>query len=162
SLSGIVDELRGALDWFAGHRREHGFEGPLILSGWSAGGHLAAMLLDHPSVSAALAISGIYELGPLRDTYINEKLKLTDQEIASLSPMRLALTGKPMAIAYGTAELPALVENSRRFHRKRAGADAPGSLIPVPGADHFTILEELRRPNGVLAKAAIRLCEDLE
>ncbi len=162
SLTGIVDELRGSLDWFAGHRHEHGIKGTLILSGWSAGGHLAAMLLDHGSVSAALAISGIYELGPLRDTYINEKLKLADEEIASLSPMRLPPVPKPMAIAYGTAELPALVENSRRFHRKRAESHAPCSLIPVPAADHFTILEELRRANGVLTKAAIRLCEDLQ
>ncbi len=158
SLPGIVEELRGALDWFEANRRALGVGGPLVLSGWSAGGHLAAMLLDHPSVMAGLAISGIYELGPLRDTYVNEKLKLDERQIETLSPLRLAPVAKALTLAYGTAELPPLVANSRDFHSKRAGANAAGDLIPVPGADHFTILEELRRPGGLLTKAALRLC----
>jgi arylformamidase len=160
ALSGIAAELHGALDWFEQHRREHGIGGPLILSGWSAGGHLAAMLLDHPSIAAGLAISGIYELGPLRDTYLNGKLHLTESEIAALSPLRITPAAKAMTIAYGTRELPRLVQNSRDLHARRAAAHIPGDLIPVPGADHFTILETLRLPDGLLTKAALRLCED--
>ncbi len=76
SLTEIVNELRAGLDWFEQNRREYGIAGPLILSGWSAGGHLTAMLLDHPSITAGLAISGIYEVGPLRDTYLNANLRL--------------------------------------------------------------------------------------
>jgi dienelactone hydrolase len=53
----------------------HGITGAVINSGWSAGGHLTALLLDHPSVRAGLAISGIFELGPIRDTYLDERLK---------------------------------------------------------------------------------------
>ena len=74
---------------------------------------LAAMALDHPSVKAGFAISGIYELGPLRDTYANDKLRLADAEVGTLSPLRLPVTDKPLALAYGTAELPPLVENSQ-------------------------------------------------
>jgi acetyl esterase/lipase len=160
TISGILAELRAGLDWFERHRRDHGIAGPIILSGWSAGGHLAAMLLDHPSVTAGLAISGIYELGPLRDTYLNEKLRLTDSEIAALSPLRLAPVKKPMAIAYGTAELPPLVRSSRKLHEKRAAAHCPGDLIPFAGANHFTILESLRAPDGALTKCALRLASD--
>ncbi len=160
TLTEIVAELRGALDWFEQHRREQGIAGPLVLSGWSAGGHLTAMLLDHKSIAAGLAISGIYEIGPIRDTYLNEKLRLKDSEIAALSPLRLAPVNKPMTIAYGTRELDALIESSRDFHAKRAAAHIPGDLMPVAGADHFTILEELRHPDGLLTKAALRLNED--
>ena len=46
------------------------------------------MVLGHPRVAAGLAISGIFELGPLRDTFLNEGLRLTDAEIATLSPLR--------------------------------------------------------------------------
>jgi arylformamidase len=162
SLTEIVAELRSAMDWFEQHRREHGINGPLILSGWSAGGHLVAMVLDHPSVTAGLAISGIYEIGPIRDTYLNEKLRLRDTEIANLSPLRLAPVNKPMTITYGTRELAALVESSREYHAKRAAANISGPLIPVPGANHFTILETLRHPDGDLTKAALRLHEDSE
>jgi arylformamidase len=159
SVTEIVAELRAALDWFEQHRRKHGINGPLVLSGWSAGGHLVAMLLDHPSIPVGLAISGIYEIGPLRDTYLNEKLRLKDSEIAALSPLRLAPVNKPLTLAYGTKELQALVESSRDYNAKRAAAHIAGDLIPVTGADHFTILEELRRPDGILTKAALQLSQ---
>jgi arylformamidase len=113
TLTQIVGEVRGALDWLAAQGSAHGIAGPVVISGWSAGGHLTALMLDHPSVTAGLAISGIFELGPIRDTYLNERLKLTDEEIATLSPLRLPGVGKPLAITYGTAELPALVRPSR-------------------------------------------------
>jgi arylformamidase len=161
SLTEIVAECRAALDWFEQHRREHGIAGPLILSGWSAGGHLVAMLLDHPSISAGLAISGIYEIGPIRDTYLNEKLRLKDSEIAALSPLRLAPVKKAMTIAYGTAELRALVENSRDYHAKRASAHIADDLVPLPGGNHFMNLEELRREDGILTRAALHLAETL-
>ncbi len=93
----------------------------------------------------------------IRDTYLDEKLRLTDAEIAALSPLRLPAVPKPLAIAYGTAELPALVEDSRDLHAQRAAAHAPGPLLPIAGANHFTILEELRRPDGKLVRAALDL-----
>jgi hypothetical protein len=108
------------------------------------------MALDHPAVTAGMAISGVFELGPIRDTYLNEKLRLTDAEIVALSPLRLPPVAKPLAIAYGTAELPPLVSDSRDLHALRAAAHLPGPLIPVAGADHFSIVNELRSPTGVL------------
>ncbi len=162
SLTEIVAELRTALGWLEDHRQEYGIFGPLILSGWSAGGHLTAMVMDHPAIAAALAISGIYEIGPLRDTYLNDKLRLSDQEIAALSPLRLTSAAKPLAIAYGTKELPAIVQNSRAYHKKRAGEHLRGDLTPVAGADHFTILETLRSPAGILTKCVLRLADDLQ
>ena len=157
SLTQIVAELRAALDWLAEHGNAFGINGKFILSGWSAGGQLTTMLLDHPSITAGLAISGVFELGPLRDTYLNEKLALSDAEIANLSPLRLQPVQKPLAIAYGTAELPALVNDSRDLHALRAAAHAPGILLPVPHADHFTILDELEAPGGSITKALLDL-----
>jgi hypothetical protein len=107
-----------------------------------------------------LAISGIFELGPIRDTYLDERLKLTDEETATLSPLRLPGVGKPLGISYGTAELPALVRNSREYHAHRARSHQPGQLIPIPSANHYTGLESLRSPNGTLTRTAVRLVED--
>src|SRR5580765_6417820 len=81
SLKDIVREVRSALDWLTTNGSAHGIAGPVIVSGWSAGGHLTAMTLDHPLVIAGLAISGIYDLGPIRDTYINERLHLTHEDV---------------------------------------------------------------------------------
>jgi len=152
SLTEIVAEINAALDWLAAHGPAHGINGPVVLSGWSAGGHLTAMCLGHPLVKAGLAISGVFELGPLRDTTLNEKLRLTELEIVSLSPMRLPPVAKPLAFAYGTAELPPLMSDSRDLHALRSGAHLPGALIPVPGANHFTVTNELRDHDGILTR----------
>jgi len=157
SLAQIVAELRTALDWLAKIGPEHGISGPVIISGWSAGGQLAAMLLDHSLIHSGLAISGVYELGPLRDTYLNAKLNLTEPEIAALSPLRLPVIQKPLTIAYGSRELPALVNDSQKFHAMRAAAHAPGALLPIAGADHFTVLHELQTQNSTLIKTLLAL-----
>jgi acetyl esterase/lipase len=157
SLTEIVDEVRRALDWLREHGASHGVAGPVVTSGWSAGGHLVAMTLGHPVVTAGLAISGVFELGPIRDTGLNAALKLTDKEIETLSPLRLPVINKRLDIAYGSNELPALVLDSIDLHERRAAAGAPGRLLPIPGADHFSILAELRRPDGALVKAAREL-----
>lgn len=152
SLTEIVAEINAALDWLAANGNAHGINGPVVLSGWSAGGHLTALCLGHPLIQAGLAISGIFELGPLRDTNLNEKLRLTDEEIVTLSPLRVPMVDKPLAIAYGTAELPPLVADSRGLHARRAAAHLPGVLIPVPGGDHFTIVHQLRDERGILTR----------
>ncbi len=157
SLTEIVTEISQALDWLAQNGASHGIAGPVVLSGWSAGGHLVAMALDHPRVAAGLAISGVYDLAPIRDTGLNNALKLTDGEIETLSPLRLPVVHKRLAIAYGVAELPALVFDSVRLHEKRVAAKAPGDLFPIAGADHFSILEQLRRPDGALVDIALKL-----
>jgi arylformamidase len=158
TLTQIVAEIRAALDWLAANGATHGIAGgKVVLSGWSAGGHLAAMGLDHPLVTACLAISGIYELAPIRDTLLNEKLNLTAEEVATLSPMRLPPVKKPVAVAYGSAELPELRRQSRDWHAQRALAHCPGPLIPVSGADHFRVLQALEAPESELLRAAADL-----
>ena len=157
SLAQIVGEIFAAFDWLQAEGERHGIAGRVVVSGWSAGGHLAAMACAHPRVAAALTISGVFELGPIRDTYLDAKLSLTDREIAMLSPLRLPVVRKPVGIAYGSAELPALVADSRALHAMRAAAHAPGALLPVPGADHFSVLDALRAPDGLLLRQAADL-----
>ncbi len=155
TMTQINAEIHASLDWLAANGAAHGITGPVLLSGWSAGGHLTAMGLGHPRVAAGMAISGLFELGPMRETYLNKAMRLTDEEIVTLSPLRHPPVAKPLAITYGTAELPPLVEDSRALHAKRAAEHLPGALVPAPGGDHFTIVEELRRPDGLLVRTAI-------
>ena len=157
SLTDIVTEISRSLDWLAQNGESYGISGPVVLSGWSAGAQLVAMALEHPRVTAGLAISGVYDLAPIRDTGLNNALKLTDQEVARLSPLRLPAVHKRLDIAYGTAELPALVFDSIQLHEARMAAGAPGKLFPIEGADHFSILSELRRPDGALVDIARKL-----
>ena len=160
SLTQITDELRTAFDWLDANGAAHGIEGPVIVTGWSAGGHLSAFILDHRKVAAGLAISGVFELAPLRDSpHVNDQVKLTEVEIETLSPMRRPGVNKPLSIAYGTAELPAMIASSRDYHACRAQAHLPGDLIPVIKANHFTVLDELRDPDGGLTRSVLRMAE---
>ena len=157
SLTEIVAEINAALDWLSDNGPAHGIAGKVILSGWSAGGHLTAACLGHRRVSSGLAISGVYELGPIRDTYLNEKLQLTDSEIETLSPLRQPMINKPLPITYCTAELPPLVGDSRALNARRAAEHLPGALIPIAGADHFTIVTQLPKPDSELVRQLLLL-----
>ena len=130
SLTDIVTEISQSLDWLAKNGESYGISGPVVLSGWSAGAHLVAMALDHPRVAAGLAISGVYDLAPIRDTGLNNALKLTDEEVATLSPLRLPVVHKRLDIAYGTAELPALVFDSIKLHEMRSRRERAGQSFP--------------------------------
>ena len=146
TLDALVGDVMAAMDRLAER-------GPLRVAGHSAGGHLAAMALAHSAAASGLAISGVFELGPLRDIYLNDNLRLTDAQVETLSPLRLPATAKPLDIAYGTKELLALVRDSRDLHARRAAAHVPGLLIPVGGADHFTVLDGFQDPAGALCRA---------
>jgi acetyl esterase/lipase len=157
TMTRIAWQIQSALDWLSAQGSAHGIGGPVVLAGWSAGGHLTALGAEHPLVTAAMPISGIFELGPIRDTYLNAACRLTDEEIVELSPIRRPVVQKPMAVVYGAAELPELSRQSRDFHAHRAAHQAPGPLCPVPGADHFRVLEALRQPDGALLRLAAEL-----
>ena len=138
----------------------HGAGGPAIVTGWSAGAHLAAMALDHPHVRAGVGISGVYELGPIRDTDLNAALKLSDEEIATAFAVAAAAVAKAVRRSpTAAAELPALVEDARQFHALRAAAHAPGWLLPIAGANHFTVLDALREPKGEILAAILALAD---
>src|SRR5919198_4703928 len=76
TLDEIVAEIHAGIDYLTEQLPALGAaENGIVVSGWSAGGHLTAMALSHPKVRAGLAISGIYDLEPIRHSYLNEKLK---------------------------------------------------------------------------------------
>ena len=138
-MDGIVAEVHSALDFLS--RRFSA----ICVSGWSAGGHLTAMAMPHRGVEAGVAISGLYDLEPIRHTYLNEKLRLDEPEAKRNSPIHLPNPGKPLVITYGANELPELQRQSRDYaeaHKLR--------LEPLAGHNHFTILEELASPQGKL------------
>jgi acetyl esterase/lipase len=157
SMTQIVGEIDSALTWLAAHGAAHGIAGKIYITGWSAGGHLTAIALSHPAVVAGLSISGVFELGTIRDTYLNDKMKFTQAEVEAFSPLRLPVVQKPLSLAFGTQELAALVEDSQALHAKRVAAHAPGMLVPVPHTNHFTILDALRSPTGIITRQILDL-----
>ena len=159
SLAGIVDEVRASIAWLGEHAADFGGDPTrILLSGWSAGAHLVAICIDEAGVIGGLAISGVYDLEPVRLSYLNEKLGLKPEDVPSLSPLHMAQSPKPMLVTYGQSELPELKRQSEAFYAARKAAGMPGQLLALPGLNHFTILHQLAECQGALAVAAKALC----
>ena len=56
-------------------------------------------------------------------------------------------------IAYGGDELPELKRQSREYGAAWGVHGLAGEPIEVAGCHHYAVLEQLARPDGVLAKA---------
>ena len=126
----------------------------LYVGGWSAGGHLTAMLMDEAVVSGGLAISGLFDLEPIRLCYLNEKLVLDAEQARRNSPLlNLPSRAAKLIIAYGSDELPELKRQSREFGAAWRARGHPGEMIEVADCHHYAVLEQLAQPDGVLAKA---------
>lgn len=152
TLDQIVDEVRAAIDYLAGELPTLGGDPEQIMvSGWSAGGHLSSMVLGHPRIKAGLLISGVYDLEPIRHSYLNAKLGLDEATSRRNSPVvHPGGVNKPLIIVAGSGELPLLRKQSADFAAHRALHGLPVVYEEIPGANHFTMLNELASPAGRL------------
>jgi arylformamidase len=141
---------------------------PLVISGHSAGGHLAACLLatDWPEfdtslpaglVTAAYAISGLFDLGPLVDTSINKALRLDQAAARAASPLfwNAPARGSIDAVV-GENESAEYFRQSRTIVERWGAAGIATRFGTVAGANHFTAIAPLADPN---APAVLRLRE---
>ncbi len=115
TLDEIVSEVRTSIDLLATELTTLGGDPDrIIVSGWSAGGHLSSMMLAHPRIKAGLLISGIYDLEPIQHTYLNEKLRLDKAMADRNSPVKHpGGADKPVAIVVGSGELPCCASSPR-------------------------------------------------
>jgi arylformamidase len=149
SVADIVEQMRTAMRELAKLGR------PLVMSGHSAGGHLAACLLatDWRALDAALpkglvssvySISGLFDLRPLVPTSINTALKLDDASAKAVSPLfwRPPARGSLDAVVGGN-------ESAEYFRQSRIIVEAWGAaglatkFGTVPDANHFTAIAPL-------------------
>jgi len=161
TLDQIVAEIHAGIDFLAGQLPALGGDGKaIVVSGWSAGGHLTAMALSHPQVRAGMAISGIYDLEPIRASYLNVKLGLDEAMSRRNSPMmQQGGPAKPLSLVAGSAELPLLRRQTADFAGHRAKFGLPVTYEEIPGADHFSILNELAAPMGRITTLIRQLFE---
>ena len=161
TLDQIVAEIHSGIDFLSRQLPAIGGDANgIVVSGWSAGGHLTAMGLSHPNVRAGMAISGIYDLEPIRHSYLNVKLGLDEPMSRRNSPMMQAGGPlKPLSLVVGSAELPLLRKQTADFAGHRAKFGLPVTYEEIPGANHFTILEELLSPKGRITTLIRQLFE---
>jgi acetyl esterase/lipase len=151
----ITAEIRRAVAWLIDRVGEFGGDPKRVyVAGHSAGGHLTAMAMAEPRVAGGIAISGLFDLEPIRLNYLNDKLKLDAAEADRNSPIRhLPARSAPLVVTVGLGELPELVRQSLDFAAAWTGKGLPGRYLPLERHDHFSILDELAAPDGKLVVA---------
>lgn len=160
TLDEIVAEIHAGIDYLAGQLPALGADASgIVVSGWSAGGHLTAMALSHPGVKAGMAISGIYDLEPIRHSYLNVKLGLDEAMSRRNSPMMQAGALKPLSLVVGSAELPLLRRQTADFAGHRVRCGLPVTYEEIPGANHFTIMDEMISAQGRITTLIRQLFE---
>lgn len=161
-LSQIVDEVSQCLTFLAKQSAQFGFnDDRIFVGGWSAGGHLSAMACEHPAVRGALPISGIFDLEPVSMNYLNDPLQLSRPDIERLSPLRrLRSGGPPQRLVFGGNELSELQRQSRDYVAAANALNIDFTARMLPGHHHFSILDELAKPDGLITAELLGLISD--
>lgn len=129
--------------------------GPMVVTGHSAGGHLAARLgnVDQTvPVLRVVPIAPLAELEPLRATAMNDTLRIDADEAATQSPARLALRpGVSAHVWVGADERPAFLWQARVLSEEWA---CPWTASP--GKHHFNVVDDLADPGSALCDTLLR------
>jgi arylformamidase len=163
----LVRQVRASVAWL--HRNAAGLGGDparLTVSGHSAGGHLVAMLmatdwsrfagLPPDIVKAGCGISGLYDLEPIRLSYLNKTLGLTPETARRNSPVHLVpAAGGRLLLAVGAKE-------GDEYHRQTESLAAAWrrrglavEILDMAGHDHFSIVTELADHRTPLSRAIL-------
>jgi len=170
SMSELMRQCRKALAWTYRHAGDFGADRDrLFISGHSAGGHIVGELfstdwvgfeagLPRDPIKGGLAISGLYDLAPIRLCFLNADLRMDAAEAEALSPVKnVPPRGPKLVLAVGGIE-------SEEYHRQQADYAAAlrakrlsVSEVAMPGHDHFSIIGALADAKSPLGRAALAL-----
>jgi arylformamidase len=165
-LREIVAEVSAALTTIAVNATGMGGDTRrIVLAGHSAGAHLAATQLtalapEAPRYTAAglLLIGGAYDLGPIAESYVNEKVRMSEADATALSPALLTpLHDVPVKIRVGAEEPEEFHRNAALLLERWAPSLSAIDSTTLSGRDHFDVLDELADPHGRLYADALEL-----
>lgn len=127
-------------------------DGPIVLAGHSAGGHLVARMLDPEILPAEVAerlklvlpISPLADLIPLLRTTMNKKFGMTSKEAKAESPVEMqSRYHVDVTVWVGSEERPAFLDQAQWL----ADAWAADHVIAF-GKHHFNVIDPLHDPDS--------------
>ena len=142
-----------------------------MVSGHSAGGHLAACMVatdwkaldkDAPAELAPIgyAISGLFDLAPLMHLSTNADFKLDATEARRISPLFWPLVrGKILDAVVGGDESSEFLRHSKSVADDWRERGAITRYEAIPGLNHFTICDPMTDPDSAMTKRLVELAK---
>jgi arylformamidase len=163
-MDAIVRQIRHAIAWLYRNGGAQGFDRERIcVAGHSAGGHLTAMALatdwtafglPADLVKGACAISGVFDLEPIRLCYLNDVLRLDAEQARRNSPLLLPPQARcPVVVTFGERETEAFHQQSRAYAAALRRTDVACELLVQPSLDHFAIIMAMTDPASPTLRA---------
>lgn len=161
-ITGIVEEVAAAIGEAAKL-----VEGPLMLTGHSAGGHLVSRMITATAplspdvqerVRNVVSISGVHDLRPIMSTGMNEKLSIDEAEALSQSPALL----RPMRDAritcwVGGGERAEFLRQNALLANIWTGLGATTTAIVEPDRHHFNVIDGLADAGHPLTRTLLSM-----
>lgn len=172
SIDHIVSSSKKAIKWVYEHISLYsGDPDKIYVTGHSAGGHLAAMLMTtdwkhlKPNLPAIVVkgtcvISGLFNLAPVRLSYLNNVLKLDEESSLCNSPLNFSpINICPLVIAVGGNETTEFNDQSKALYEAWSNKGVDIEFLQLPELNHFSIIETISDKTSVLHKAVMQLME---
>jgi arylformamidase len=107
-------------------------------------------------ITGACAVSGLYDLEPVRLSSVNDWARLDAEAAHRNSPLHhLPDTGCPLVVAYGTRETDEFKRQSAIYAEAWRAKSYPTTVVPMQGHHHFSVMPELCNRDSPLTRAVL-------
>ncbi|MBL8576784.1 MAG: alpha/beta hydrolase [Mesorhizobium sp.] len=159
-IAGITKEIGHAVEKIAGM-----VDGPIRITGHSAGGHLATRMVctDSPlsesvrgRISKVVSLSGLHDLRPLMRAAMNDTLHIDEAEAKAESPLFLEpISGIPVTFWVGGTERSEFIRQSKLLANAWIGVGGATAYVEQPDRHHFNIIDGLADAAHPLTRALL-------
>ena len=138
-------------------------DGPIILCGHSAGGHLVTRQICEDNtldenvsgrLKRIISVSGVHDLRPILRIVQNETINLDEKQAIAESPALLKpVLNIPVDCVVGSNERPEFIRQNDLLANIWRGMGVATNTVHADGKHHFDVIDDLINPDGIICSS---------
>lgn len=165
-VSQISQQIIKAFEWIYNNIENYnGNPRKIVICGHSVGAFLCAKILEYnyskeikDSILAAVLLSGLYNLRKIKESYLNEDLNLTNEEVEKLSPMFNKTNNFPYTlVAVGDDETNEFIKQSKDYLSKLKKSNIKSDFMLLENKNHYTVSRMLSNTESELMQRVLNI-----